>query len=194
MKFLNTEDHVTLEDLIYLLQKQGYDYHPDFVRVCMNLWVDLGFAQKEQFEGQSPRYEHRHLGRHHDHLICTKCGSIREFRNEGMERLQIQIATGNGFHMLQHRMEIYGLCAECLTERSHSMPLAMGRPGERLMIKGIKGEGNARGRLTTMGIKQGDFLEVLKNDGRGRLIIGHGATRFALGRGVAHKIMVSLDQ
>ncbi|MFH1628409.1 MAG: transcriptional repressor, partial [Pseudomonadota bacterium] len=90
--FLDTEGHVTLEDLMQFLRDRGYDYEPEFVRQCMNRWVEHGFAQKETFEGQPPRYEHRHLGNHHDHLICAKCGKIEEFRNDDMERLQVKIA------------------------------------------------------------------------------------------------------
>ena len=99
--FLDTEEHVTLEDMLRLLRERGFDYDADFVRQCMNRWVDQGFAQKETFEGQPPRYEHRHLGKHHDHLICTKCGKIVEFRNDEMERLQLRIAAEQRFHMLQ---------------------------------------------------------------------------------------------
>jgi Fur family ferric uptake transcriptional regulator len=43
-----------------------------------------------------------------------------------------------------------------------------------------------------MGLRRGDSLEVINNNGLGRLIVGHGTTRMALGRGIAQKIMVSL--
>ena len=77
--FLDTEEHVTLEDMMQLLKDAGYDYDSEFVRQCLNRFVEHGFAQKKTFEGQAPRYEHRHLGKHHDHLICTVCGKIIEF-------------------------------------------------------------------------------------------------------------------
>ena len=190
--FLNTEEHVTLEEMMKLLEDRGYDYDPEFVRQCMNRWVEHGFAQKEQFEGQPPRYEHRHLGKHHDHLICTKCGEIEEFRNEDMERLQVKVATAQGFHMLQHKMEIYGICSQCLSQRSPLMPLAMAKPGENVVIKDIMGGSHARSRLASMGLKRGDFLEIINNNGLGRLIVGHETMRLAMGRGIAQKIMVSL--
>jgi Fur family ferric uptake transcriptional regulator len=190
--FLSTEEHVTLEEMVALLRERGYEYDPAFVRQCMNRWVEHGFAQKEQFEGQPPRYEHRHLGRHHDHLICTKCGKIMEFRNEDVEKLQVKVATSQGFHMLQHKMEIYGLCTECLSERRPLMPLAMAKTGERIVIKEVMGGGHARSRLATMGLRRGDHLEIINNNGLGRLIVGHGSTRLALGRGIAQKILVSL--
>ena len=47
--FLGTEEHVTLE-MRRLLKEKGYDYDPWFVKQCMNRMVDLGFAQKKQFE------------------------------------------------------------------------------------------------------------------------------------------------
>ncbi|MBN2126110.1 MAG: transcriptional repressor [Deltaproteobacteria bacterium] len=190
--FLSTEDHVTLEDLMRMLRARGYDYEPDFVRQCMNRWVEQGFAQKERFEGQPPRYEHRHLGKHHDHLICTKCGNILEFNDDEMERLQVKIAAERGFHILQHKMEIYGLCTECLRERSPLMSLAMAKSGERVVIKDILGGITARARLSAMGLRQGDLLEIINNNGQGRLIVGHECTRLALGRGIAQKITVSL--
>ena len=190
--FLSIEEHVTLEEMVQLLKDRGYDYDLEFVRQCMNRWVDHGFAQKKKFEGQPPRYEHRHLGKHHDHLICTKCGEIEEFRNEDMERLQINVATAQGFHMLQHRMEIYGICSECLAQRSPLLPLAMAKPGENVVIKDIMGGSHARSRLASMGLKRGDFLEIINNNGLGRLIVGHETMRLAMGRGIAQKIMVSL--
>jgi len=190
--FLETEQHVTFEDLMKLLRDRGYDYDPNFVRQCMNRWVEQGFAQKETFEGQPPRYEHRHLGKHHDHLICTKCGKIIEFRNDEMERLQLRIAAEQKFHMLQHKMEIYGLCSECLAERRPLMTLGMAKPGERIIIKEMIGGRSARARLTSMGFRSGDTLEIINNDGQGRLIVGFGNTRMAMGRGMAQKILVSL--
>jgi Fur family ferric uptake transcriptional regulator len=190
--FLDTEEHVTLEDMMQLLREAGYDYDPRFVRQCLNRFVEHGFAQKKTFEGQSPRYEHRHLGKHHDHFICTKCDKIMEFDNDEMERLQSKIASDWGFHMLKHKMEIYGLCTECMAKRSPLMPLSMAKSGEMVVIRDMTGGKNVRTRLASMGLRSGDSLEIINNNGQGRLIVGHGPTRLALGRGVANKIMVSL--
>ena len=192
--FLDTEEHVTLEDMVQILKDAGYDYDPEFVRQCLNRFVEHGFAQKKTFEGQAPRYEHRHLGKHHDHLICTKCNKIIEFDNDDMERLQLKIASSLGFHMLQHKMEIYGVCAECMEKRSPMMPLDMAKSGEKVVIKDMIGGKNVRTRLASMGLRLGDTLEIINNNGLGRLIVGHGPTRLALGRGVAQKIMVSLTK
>jgi Fur family ferric uptake transcriptional regulator len=191
--FLGTERHLTLEELMGLLKERGYDYDPDFVRQCMNRWVEYGFAQKKMFEGQPSRYEHRHLGRHHDHLICTKCGNVTEFQNDEIERLQAQIAALHGFHLLQHKMEIYGLCRKCLEQRRPVMPLALAGAGERVIVTDMRAGKMARSKLNSMGLRVGDLIEVINNDGQGRLVIGRESTRLAIGRGLAAKIMVSFD-
>lgn len=192
--FLETEGHVTLEELQDLLKKRGYDFDPDFVMQCMNRMVDLGFAQRKKFEGQPIRYEHRHLGRHHDHLICTKCGRIEEFEDPEIEELQRKVSARHGFQILQHKMEIYGLCSECLIKRKPIMPLALAKTGETVVIKDIQGGAGAKGRLAAMGLRPGQVLEVVSNNGEGRVIIGRECSRIALGRGLANKILVSPDQ
>ncbi len=190
--FLDTEGHVTVDQIHESLKKRGYSYSKEFVQECMEDMVKLGFAQKKLFEGRPPLYEHRHLGRHHDHLICTKCGKIIEFKNDELELLQKRIAYRYGFHILQHKMEIYGLCSSCLSKRKALMPLTMSRAGERLIVRDIVGGIGIRERLISMGIRIGDEIEVISNTGAGRLIIACGNTRIALGRGVANKILVSL--
>lgn len=190
--FLDTEDHVTVEELLSLLNARGFQLERDFVRRSMDGMVDLGFAQREAFKDQPIRYEHRHIGRHHDHLICTKCGKIMEFASDEMEGLQEAIASRAGFLMLQHKMEIYGLCAQCLGKRRSLLPLLLAKTGERVVIKEMTGGTIARARLAAMGLRPGDEIEIIKNDGQGRLILAHGTTRLALGKGVASKILVSL--
>ena len=149
----------------------------------------FGFSQTRTFNNGKIRYEHRHLGQHHDHMICTKCKKIVEFRNEQLENLQVQIASSYGFHMLQHKMEIYGICSECLSERSKIISLVMAKQGERLVIKEYSGGKTARMRLLSMGLRIGDEIEVITNIGQGQMVVATGFNRFVLGRGLAMKIM-----
>ncbi len=192
--FLNTEEHITLEEMIRLLREEGHDFDPGFVKHCLHRMVELGFAQRKAFDGQPIRYEHRHLGRHHDHLVCTKCGKIVEFANEDIERLQVEVAARYGFHMLQHRMEIYGLCSECCKKRKPLMPLSMAKTGETVYVRDVAGCKHKQGRLASMGLKSGDRVEIINNTGGGRVILGLESTRLAIGRGMANKIMISPEK
>jgi Fur family ferric uptake transcriptional regulator len=45
--------------------------------------------------------------------VCTTCAKIIEFHNEAIEELQETVAREHGFTLSHHRMELYGVCAEC---------------------------------------------------------------------------------
>jgi Fur family ferric uptake transcriptional regulator len=188
--FLQTEQHVTAEELGQQLVERGHSLPPALVRNTLNMMCHYGFAQKNSFENGEIRYEHRHLGQHHDHMICTKCRNIFEFKNDQIERLQVKIAKAHGFHLLQHKMEFYGICGACLTERARQIPLAMARQGERLVIREFRGGASARMRLMTMGLRLGDEISVISSQPSGQMVVALDFKRLVLGKGMALKIIV----
>jgi Fur family ferric uptake transcriptional regulator len=192
--FLQTEKHLTVDELVEQLESNGWKLEPEFVRETLQLMCRFGFAHKSRFDNGVILYEHRHLGHHHDHMICTKCRKILEFKHEQIEQLQIKIAATHGFHMLQHKLEIYGICSDCLKERIQRMPLTLAKPGENLLIKEISGGAGAKMRLMTMGLRKGDKIEVISNNGTGQIAIALDLKRYVLGRGLAEKIMVERDK
>ena len=188
--FLQTEKHVTVDELVRHLEQNGYRLDPQLVRETLKLMCRFGFAHKSRFDNGQVRYEHRHLGQHHDHMICTRCRKIIEFEEDQLEKLQIQIAATRGFHMLQHRMEIYGICPDCLKDRIQLMPLTMAKAGEKLILKEISGGSGVRMRLLTMGLRPGDEIEIITNNSQGQIAVALGFKRYVIGRGIAQKIMV----
>ena len=188
--FLQTEKHVTIDEMVGLLDQNGWSLDSEFVRETMKLLCRFGFAQKSRFDNGDLRYEHRHLGQHHDHMICTKCRKIIEFKEDRLEELQIRIAAVKGFHMLQHKMEIYGICEACLKDRIQLMTLIMAKPGERLVLRDFSGGLSARMRLLSMGLRLGDEIEVISNNSQGQMAIAADYKRYVLGRGFAQKILV----
>jgi len=188
--FLQTEQHVTSAELVQILNDKGQPLEAGLVRETLKLMCRYGFAQKNRFRNGEVRYEHRHLGQHHDHMVCTKCRGIFEFKNEQLEELQVKIAATYGFHMLQHKMDIYGICAACLKERVRVLTLDTAKQGEKLIIKDILGGAGVRMRLLTMGLRQGDQIDVVTNISKGQLVIAVEGKRFVLGRGLAQKLLV----
>ena len=188
--FLQTEKHVTVNSLWLILRDKKINLASEFIEETLELMCRFGFAQKNRFDDGLVHYEHRHLGQHHDHMICTKCGKILEFENDQLEQLQSQVVSGFGFHMLQNRMEIYGICEDCLNTREHQMPLMSARQGERVIIKELLGGNKARLRLLSMGLRVGDELEVITNNGQGQIVVAVDFQRYVLGRGMSQKVIV----
>jgi Fur family ferric uptake transcriptional regulator len=190
--FLRTEHHVTAQELAALVNEQDTGLEFEFIRDTIDLMCVYGFAQQNRFDNGEPRYEHHHLGQHHDHMICTKCKGIFEFQNQDVEQLQLQIAAESGFHLLQHKLELYGICRQCLDRRDIQISLDHARRGERLVIKGFSGGAGSRLRLLSMGLRVGDEVEIITNMSRGQLVVAADFKRLVIGRGLAQKIQVSL--
>ena len=190
--FMQTDGHVSSSQMIDRLTAIGYQMDPEFVRDTLKLMCHYGFASKHQFDNGEILYEHLHLGQHHDHMVCTKCRKIVEFEDPQLEALQIQAAERHGFHLLQHKMEMYGICAQCMSLRRDLLPLSEAPVGERLVIARLDGGPMARARLMAMGIRIGDEVDVITNSGQGQLVAGIDYKRIVIGRGLAQKVMVQV--
>ena len=188
--FLQNEHHLTVGELTQRLNESGYQFTSDFVRDTLKFMCRFGFARRNRFNSGEVRYEHRHLGQHHDHMICTKCRNIYEFEDEQLENLQVHIAASHNFHILQHKMEIYGICSNCLKDHIQPIPLANAKQGERFEIKDFIGGATARMRLLSMGLRIGDKIDVINNLDKGQLVIAVSHQRYVLGRGLAKKILI----
>jgi len=70
------------------------------------------------------------------------------------------------------------------------MPLAMVSPGEEVRLVAIHGGQRLRKRLADLGLNVGMTVRVLQHNGHGPLILAVKDSRLAVGRGMAHKIMV----
>jgi Fur family ferric uptake transcriptional regulator len=66
----------------------------------------------------------------------------------------------------------------------------MAKPGEQLLIKEFTGGSGARMHLLTMGLRIGDTVEIITNQGKGQVVIAIDYNRYVLGRGLAEKILV----
>ena len=74
--------------------------------------------------------------------------------------------------------------------QSKAMPLTMLQPGHSARVSGIASRGRGvTQKLTAMGIAPGAELSVLNTRG-GPLLVRIGDSRIALGRGMAHRVMV----
>jgi Fur family ferric uptake transcriptional regulator len=190
--FLSVEEHLTLTGLEGIIREKRPELlDREFLKETMEMFCQFGFAQKQLFETQEAVYEHHHLGMHHDHFICTRCGKIQEFANNDLERLQHEIARQFQFHPLQHKMEIYGLCASCMAQREPALSLQYAANGERVRIVTILGGREVQARLADMGLAVGTCLEIISNHSSGPLIVASKGTRLAVNAGLAKKIMVA---
>jgi Fur family ferric uptake transcriptional regulator len=109
--FLKME-HVTAEQLYHALAKHKPHIGLATIYRTLNLLCECGLAQQRNF-GTQTHYDNISRKGHHDHMICTKCGTIIEFENCDIEELQEEVARQHDFHITTHKLELYGQCSTC---------------------------------------------------------------------------------
>lgn len=122
--FLRTEEHLTSEDLYWLVQKQDPTVGHTTVYRTLKLLTEAGLAREVRFGDNKTYYEHHYNHEHHDHMICTECGSVFEFFSQDLESMQDEMADKLGFRPTHHSLRIWGLCRECQKSdaETHSLP------------------------------------------------------------------------
>ncbi len=104
--------HMSAEDVYKALLEAGEDVGLATVYRVLTQFESAGLVVRHHFEGTHSVFE-LDEGRHHDHIVCVKCGRIAEFMDEVIEKRQRRIAEKAGFSMTDHSMYIYGVCADC---------------------------------------------------------------------------------
>jgi len=74
----------------------------------VRLFEEASILDRHDFRDGRARYEEVPES-HHDHLIDVATGSVIEFRNEDIEKLQRRVAEELGFELIDHRLELYGV-------------------------------------------------------------------------------------
>lgn len=111
--FLDSKEHLSTEDLYLEIRSKHPHIGYATVYRTLKLFAECGIAEERDFGAGQTLYELSHRDDHHDHLICTGCGAIIEFKDRRIEQLQEQVAADHQFTMVSHRLEIFGLCAKC---------------------------------------------------------------------------------
>jgi Fur family transcriptional regulator, ferric uptake regulator len=111
--FLATDQHLSIEELYLKLRAKHPSIGYATVYRTLKLFAESGIAREIHFGDGQTRYEHIAEGEHHDHLVCIRCGRIQEFEDERIEQLQAEVASRHGFRIEMHKLELYGLCANC---------------------------------------------------------------------------------
>jgi Fur family ferric uptake transcriptional regulator len=110
--FLRSQSHLSVDDLLHLVQKRRPDVGRTTVYRTLKLLQAAGLAQELELKGES-RFEREYNRAHHDHFICQHCGDIIEFESPEIERIQDEIAHSLGFVIEGHRHQIFGQCRAC---------------------------------------------------------------------------------
>jgi len=78
--------------------------------------VEAGLLRTMMLGGRAV-YEHDYGYPQHDHLHCTGCNKLIEFKSDELLALREAVAREHQFRVTGHRLIISGICAQCRAAR-----------------------------------------------------------------------------
>lgn len=110
----NHDQHLTVEELYDDINREDPPIGLATVYRTLNLLYELDVVTKLELNDGFDRYELADSSDHqHHHLLCSRCGSIIEVKEDFLDELEERLQRDYGFHVTGHHVKFYGLCQAC---------------------------------------------------------------------------------
>ena len=110
---LTSERHLSADEVAHEVSARGRAVGTATVYRAIDTLLESGLLVERDFGEGFRRFEPARDIPHHEHLVCTQCGKVEEFRDERLERMTMIVAESRGFARQRHRLVIHGVCREC---------------------------------------------------------------------------------
>lgn len=113
-EIFSTHYHFEADELLFKMKQKGVKISRATVYRTLELLVKSGLVRRVHLGEDHYHYEHvSDKNAHHDHLICTTCGTVIEFHDEDLEQRQREICERKKFTPTFHNLQILGVCDAC---------------------------------------------------------------------------------
>ena len=108
----DSHKHFDADELVSDLRLAGRQVSRSTVYRTLRLLVEAGLLRELRLTNRTA-YEHDYGYPSHDHMHCTECGAVVEFRNDEIRQLRETVGLEHGFRPSGHRFIITGVCGKC---------------------------------------------------------------------------------
>ncbi len=189
----SSEGHLQADEILQLAKVKDDRISLSTVYRNLNLLKESGLVVERHLGEEHHHYE-LNIGPDHQHLICTDCGVVFEFKSKFIEKLLVEAENASKFKITHIEIDMIGLCPQCQNEKpiDNQISIAQMAAGQSGRIVEI-GRGREMKRVEAMGLRMGkNVIKVSGMFGHGPVTVQAGRTQLALGHGMAKKILVEV--
>ena len=117
--------HFEADELLFKMKQKGLKISRATVYRTLELLVKSGLVRRVHLGEDHYHYEYVSGNSHHDHLICTTCGSVIEFHDTTLENRTREICEKKKFTPTFYNLQVLGICDSC--RRKGALPVAPDR-------------------------------------------------------------------
>jgi Fur family peroxide stress response transcriptional regulator len=110
-----SEDHPSVENIHVQLKKDFPTMSLATIYKNIILIKSLGEVLELGFPDGSNRYD-GNKPTPHPHVICVKCNTIVDPDLASLDKMKKEVALETNFKILNHRLDFFGICSNCMAE------------------------------------------------------------------------------
>lgn len=116
------DGHFDADDIFFNMKDAGTRVSRATVYNTLDLLVECGLVQRQQFGENQYYYERAYAYQQHDHIICKKCGKVLEFCDPRIQEIKTMMGKMHDFNITGHSLHFFGTCKdeEACEERQKS--------------------------------------------------------------------------
>ena len=104
--------HPTADEIYRALERRFPNMSVATVYNNLKVFMEAGLVRELTYGDDSSRFD-ADMSDHY-HAICESCGKIVDFDFPPLSEAEQAASAATGFRVTGHRMEVYGICPECL--------------------------------------------------------------------------------
>jgi len=113
---LTSQSHPTADEIYKALESKFPNMSVATVYNNLRILKELGLVKELTYGDDSSRFDCS--TEEHYYIICEECGKIVDFHYPTLDEIESLAEKISGFEISHHRMELYGVCNECVDEKS----------------------------------------------------------------------------
>ena len=111
---LDSMGHPTADEIYRALADRFPSMSVATVYNNLRLFKEAGLVRELTYGDSSSKFDAKMSD--HYHVICKKCNKMVDFEYPSIVGIEETASKETGFIVESHRMEIYGVCADCQTK------------------------------------------------------------------------------
>jgi Fur family transcriptional regulator, ferric uptake regulator len=117
--------HFDADELLFKMKQKNVKISRATIYRTLDLLVRSGLVRRLDLGEDHFHYERVTRDVHHDHLICTGCGTVIEFQDDAILEREIAICQKKRFLPAVFNLQILGVCESC--QKRGEQPVAPDR-------------------------------------------------------------------
>ncbi len=105
-----SDGHYDADDIFFNMKNSGTRVSRATVYNTLDLLVECGLVQRQQFGKNQYYYERSYAYQQHDHMICKECGVVVEFCDPRILEIQKLMEKIHDFKVDGHSLHLLGTC------------------------------------------------------------------------------------